>query len=54
MPSRLAGISGTFAMDEAPNTDPDRDDRWVASRPFTLEDELEDTWPNLPARPFDD
>lgn len=23
---------------------------WVASRPFTLEEELEDTWPNLPPR----
>ena len=55
-PSRLVGTSGTFAMDEGQTTDPDDEDRWVASRPFTLEDELEDTWPNQPepARPFDE
>ena len=54
MPSRLADMSDTFAMDEAERMDAESDDRWVASRPFTLDDELEDTWPNLPPRPFDD
>jgi hypothetical protein len=27
---------------------------WVATERFTLDDELEDTWPNVPARYFDD
>jgi hypothetical protein len=27
---------------------------WVATERFTLEDELEDTWPNVPARYLDD
>jgi hypothetical protein len=27
---------------------------WVATQPFTLEDELEDTWPNVPRRYLDD
>lgn len=27
---------------------------WVATQPFTLEDELEDTWPNVPTRYLDD
>jgi hypothetical protein len=27
---------------------------WVATERFTLEDELEDTWPNVPTRYFDD
>lgn len=53
MPSSLAGMSESFAMDEA-QLDPYGDDRWVASRPFTLDDELEDTWPNLTPRPLDD
>lgn len=54
MPSSLAGLPETFAMDEASQIDPDDDDTWVAYRPFTLDDELEDTWPNLTPRPFDD
>jgi hypothetical protein len=27
---------------------------WVATERFTLDDELEDTWPNVPARYLDD
>lgn len=27
---------------------------WAATERFTLEDELEDTWPNVPVRNFDD
>jgi len=27
---------------------------WVATERFTLEDELEDTWPNVPSRYLDD
>lgn len=27
---------------------------WVATQRFTLEDELEDTWPNVPTRYLDD
>jgi hypothetical protein len=27
---------------------------WVATERFTLDDELEDTWPNVPVRHFDD
>jgi hypothetical protein len=27
---------------------------WVATERFTLDDELEDTWPNVPQRYFDD
>jgi hypothetical protein len=27
---------------------------WVATERFTLEDELEDTWPNVPTRFFDE
>lgn len=29
------------------------DGRWVASRRFTRDDELDDTWPNFPARFMD-
>lgn len=54
LPSSLAGMPEAFAIGQGESTDVDDDDSWVASRPFTLEDELEDTWPNLPPRSLDD
>lgn len=57
LPASLPGRSEAFASGQGEGTDVDDvddDERWVASRPFTHEDELEDTWPNLPPRPLDD
>lgn len=55
LPSQqLAGMPNPFGMDEVNLTELEGDEGWVASRPFTPEDELEDTWPNLPTRPLDD
>lgn len=53
MPALIGGMPDTLARGRN-DEEADDDDRWVASRPFTLDDELEDTWPNLPPRQLDD
>lgn len=42
---RQAGMQRTHSDFETEETG-----EWVATERFTLEDELEDTWPNVPAR----
>jgi hypothetical protein len=46
--SQLAPSSKTPASQGASGKD--ETSEWVAGRPFGPEDELEDTWPNLPGR----
>ena len=57
VPSRKAmGGGGAIGQASSTRRDMETEDtgEWVASRPFTIEDELEDTWPNLPPRYLDD
>src|SRR5688572_21471102 len=51
-PQRRRSPSGRDALQtrHARNSETDDTSEWVATQPFTLEDELDDTWPNVPAR----
>jgi hypothetical protein len=50
-PSRRSA-TGRAALGARRPQDPETEDtaEWVATQPFTLEDELDDTWPNVPSR----
>jgi hypothetical protein len=54
-PSRRRSPSGRVALGARQTRDPETEDtaEWVATQPFTIEDELDDTWPNVPARYFE-
>jgi hypothetical protein len=54
-PPRRRSASGRDVLGARQSRDPETEDtaEWVATQPFTLEDELDDTWPNLPARYFE-
>ncbi len=56
VPSRNATAAPASGQVHSARCDMETEDtgEWVASRAFTLEDELEDTWPNLPRRYLDD
>jgi len=50
--SQLAPSSRAPASQRASGNDETTE--WAAQRPFGPEDELEDTWPNLPGRPLEE
>lgn len=56
VPSRKATGAPASGQFHSARGDMETEDtgEWVASRAFTLEDEVEDTWPNLPPQYLDD